>query len=93
MICEKLHNIFNGLERHKFPFERSLIPKNGIYILFEKGERAHSNCDRIVRIGTHAGQNNLPKRLTEHFLVENKDRSILGGGDVVGGGDVGSDAT
>ena len=77
MICERLHDIFNGLKRHQFPFDGRLIPKNGIYILFEKGERAHIDCDRIVRIGTHTGQDNLPKRLAEHFLIENKDRSIF----------------
>ena len=77
MICERLHEIFNGLERHHFPFDQSSIPENGIYVLFEKGERAHGEWDRIVRIGTHTGQGNLPKRLIEHFMRENKDRSIF----------------
>lgn len=77
MICERLHKIFNGLKRHRFPFDESLIPKNGIYVLFEKGERAHGDCDRIVRIGTHTGKDNLRQRLFEHFLNENKDRSIF----------------
>ncbi len=76
MMCEKLHKFFNGLVRYGFPFHESDIPANGIYILFEKGERAH-NCDRIVRVGTHTGQGNLRQRLAEHFFVENKDRSIL----------------
>ena len=77
MICERLHKIFNECERCHFPSDQSSIPKNGIYILFEKGERAHGDHDRIVRIGTHTGESNLPKRLTEHFLHENKDRSIF----------------
>ena len=77
MICEELHKIFNGLNRHRFPFDESLIPKNGIYVLFENGEQAHGDCDRIVRIGTHTGKDNLPQRLGEHFLKENKDRSIF----------------
>lgn len=77
MICARLHEIFNGLERHQFPFDQGSIPKNGIYILFENGERAHGDRDRIVRIGTHTGQGNLPKRLIEHFLNEKKDRSIF----------------
>ena len=33
--------------------------------------------DRIVRIGTHRGDNNLYNRLKEHFINENKDRSIF----------------
>ena len=77
MICARVHEIFNELERHQFPFDQGSIPKNGIYILFEKGERSHGDRDRIVRIGTHTGQNNLPKRLVEHFLRENKDRSVF----------------
>jgi len=77
MICERLHNIFNGLKRHRFPFDKNLIPKSGIYVLFERGEQAHCKCDRIVRIGTHTGKDNLRKRLAEHFLNEKKDRSIF----------------
>jgi len=74
--CKKLHILFNQLKRHKFPFNEKEIPKNGIYILFEKGEKAHQ-LDRIVRIGTHTGQNQLRERLKQHFIKENKDRSIF----------------
>lgn len=76
MTCERLHHLFNGLVRHGFPFKESSIPTNGIYILFEKGEHAHDG-DRIVRVGTHTGQGNLRQRLEEHFLTENKERSIF----------------
>jgi hypothetical protein len=74
--CEYIHKLFNGIKRHSFPFEKNKIPENGIYIFFEKGETAHS-VDRIVRVGTHTGEENLYSRLNEHFLVENKDRSIF----------------
>jgi len=65
------------MKKHSLPqwFNEQGIPKNGIYILFEKGELAHST-DRIVRIGTHTGNNKLWSRLKEH-LNENKDRSIF----------------
>lgn len=75
-VCCQLHSIFNSKERFTFPFQESKIPLNGIYILFEKGEHAH-NMDRIVRIGTHTGTNQLPSRLKQHFIIENKDRSIF----------------
>lgn len=75
-ICNELHQILNKLPRYYFPFQKDKIFKNGIYILFEKGEFAHS-CDRIVRVGTHRGDNNLFNRLKEHFINENKDRSIF----------------
>ena len=75
-ICHTIHQWFNGMKKHSFPFSEQKIPKNGIYILFEKGEFAHST-DRIVRIGTHTGKNKLLSRLKEHFVNENKDRSIF----------------
>jgi hypothetical protein len=75
--CERLHWLFNELER--FQFNESDINKidfqHGIYIIFEKNERAH-NCDRIVRVGTTTGKNSkLAKRLKEHH--DNKGRSVF----------------
>ena len=75
-ICQQLHLLFNGLPRHKFPFDELAIPRNGIYILFEEGEQAHG-VDRVVRVGTHTGENQLRSRLRQHFVNENKDRSIF----------------
>lgn len=74
--CHELHQLLNGMKRFQFPFNENEIPKNGIYILFEKGELGHG-ADRVVRIGTHTGKNQLPSRLMQHFLNENKDRSIF----------------
>ena len=74
--CKRLHLLFREMKRFKFPFDEKLMPKNGIYILFEKDENGH-NGERIVRIGTHTGQNQLPSRLKQHFINENKDRSIF----------------
>ncbi len=74
--CNKVHEIFNQLPRFYFPFDETKIPQNGIYILFEKGEKAHGG-DRIVRVGTHTGKDQLCSRLRQHFLTENKDRSIF----------------
>jgi hypothetical protein len=74
--CNEIHKIFNGLKEYKFPFDQKKIPKNGIYILFEKGEKV-DKLKRIVRVGTHTGNNQLPSRLKQHFIKENKDRSIF----------------
>src|SRR3989338_7994883 len=74
--CAKLHNLFNSMPKMRFPFDRGAVPENGIYILFEKGEFAHGT-DRIVRVGTHTGNNQLRSRLWQHFENENKDRSIF----------------
>lgn len=75
-ICERLHHKAWELPRFTFPFKEKELPANGIYILFEQGEQGHGG-ERIVRIGTHTGMNNLVSRLKEHFLHENKDRSIF----------------
>jgi hypothetical protein len=64
------------MKRYSFPYNPDDIPLNGIYILFQKGEKAHG-VDRIVRIGTHTGKNQLRSRLWQHFVNENKDRSIF----------------
>jgi hypothetical protein len=74
--CEAIHKLASELERHGFPFDESKIPLNGIYILFQKGEDGHHG-ERVVRIGTHTGDNQLRSRLKQHFLNQNKDRSIF----------------
>jgi len=74
----ELHQIFNEQKRYSFPFEHFIneIHKNGIYIIFENGEK-YKNLDRIVRVGTHTGNNQLRSRLNQHFIKENKNRSIF----------------
>lgn len=76
VICDSLHKWANSLPILRFPFDDALISLNGIYILFENGETAHG-ARRIVRVGTHTGENQLRSRLHQHFLIENKDRSIF----------------
>ena len=74
--CRNLHILFNSVKKFNFPFNEKVIPLNGIYVLFEKDELAHST-NRIVRAGTHTGNNQLRSRLQQHFINENKDRSIF----------------
>lgn len=74
--CQMLHELFAGLPRHTVDFDNSQIPLNGIYVMFQSGELAHG-LDRIVRIGTHRGQDRLRKRLRQHFHNKRKDSSIF----------------
>jgi len=76
VLCEDLHKSVRSLRRFHFPPDFQVLPNNGIYILFERGEFGHDG-NRIVRVGTHTGQNQLRSRLKQHFLVPNKDRSIF----------------
>ncbi len=75
-ICHELHQLLNSLPHYHFPFDIAEIPLNGIYVFFEDGEIAHGT-NRIVRVGTHTGKDNLPSRLKDHFIKENKDGSIF----------------
>ncbi len=77
-LTYRLHKLFNEQERFKFPFKQreNEIPRNGIYIIFENEETFH-DIDRIVRVGTHTGEKQLRSRLNQHFVKENKNRSIF----------------
>ncbi|MFI3314053.1 MAG: hypothetical protein R3Y04_00110 [Rikenellaceae bacterium] len=72
----ELHKLFNNLPRYNHTFDPNDIPKNGIYIFFEEGEK-FGELDRIVRVGTHTGNNQLCSRIKQHLLAKNKDRSIF----------------
>ncbi|MBI5880965.1 hypothetical protein HZB90_02440 [archaeon] len=74
--CNELHRLFNSMRKFRYPFNEKELPLNGLYILFENGEKAHGS-DRIVRVGTHDGDGQLRSRLQQHFMKENKDRSIF----------------
>jgi len=75
-LCAQLHTLVREGKRFDFSMGYSAIPLNGIYIMFEKNEFAHGR-DRIVRIGTHTGDNQLRSRIYQHFENENKNRSIF----------------
>ncbi|HLQ83850.1 MAG TPA: hypothetical protein VK121_08445 [Pseudogracilibacillus sp.] len=72
----QLHKIFNQAKRYNNLFNPDKLINNGIYILFEKGE-TYLNMDRVVRVGTHTGNNKLPARMIQHYQIETKDRSIF----------------
>jgi len=74
--CKALHDALSRMKTYQFPFNSRELPLNGIYILFQKREAGHGTS-RIVRVGTHTGEGQLPSRMRQHFIVENKDRSIF----------------
>ena len=59
-----------------FPLTRVPFRSMESTFCLKKGETAHG-ANRIVRFGTHTGNDQLRSRLKQHFLVENKDRSIF----------------
>lgn len=80
--CKWLHEVLEELPLIKYPFKLELLPLNGIYFFYEEKEIwGHGGSKlRIVRIGTHKG-NNFRNRIEEHFLFNerkislNKDKS------------------
>lgn len=74
-LCHRIHSAIRVSPILPFPAEMEGLPKDGVYLLFEKGETGHDGA-RIVRIGSHTGFRNLPSRLKEHTTA-NKDRSIF----------------
>lgn len=75
-MCARLHRASCARPLFSYPFDETMIPLNGIYVLFEDGETAHG-AKRIVRVGTHTGDKQLRSRLRQHFITPNKDRSIF----------------
>lgn len=71
-----IHEWMTQLPRYHWDQIDSVPFQNGIYIMFEMGEKLYG-MDRIVRIGTHRANGRLKERLKDHFLKENKDGSIL----------------
>lgn len=69
----ELHELFNSekLTRYSYPFSSKGFPTNGVYIFLEKGETIKTPdgrvLDRIVRVGTHKKDDNLYRRLNQHF--------------------------
>lgn len=82
-VVKQIHEMFNSLEKYSLndPNDKCLkfLPKNGIYVIFENGEKfLNSDMDRIVRVGTHKGENRLLKRLKSHYHIRGiNDRSIF----------------
>jgi hypothetical protein len=75
-LCKQVHILFSSRQVFQYPFIPSKFPKNGVYVLFEDGEEAHET-KRIVRVGTHTGNDNLRRRLRNHFMQNSKDSSIF----------------
>lgn len=70
-----LHALAATLPRHRFPVSRLDIPANGVYLLFEAGETAPDGAgtvDRIVRAGSHTGEDRLARRLGAHVAGDRR---------------------
>lgn len=75
-LCNAVHEAARALPRVAYPFARTDLPRNGIYLFFEAGEYdAHTGGDRIVRVGTHRS-GNFRSRISEHYLLDREPNTV-----------------
>ncbi len=67
MITAEIYALISRLPRYSYLTDARFLPNNGIYFFFEKGENRIGSGERLVRVGTHRGQDRLKKRLNYHF--------------------------
>ena len=75
--CWQIHQLLSDLQLFNDPSVE--MPASGIYFLYEDGEfceRDGVRLERIVRVGTHREQGNLPRRLHYHYYG-NKNGSVF----------------
>ena len=73
---EKLHFLFNNMKVYTYKDLDDIPFTNGIYVILDKYEK-YNAMKRIVRIGSHEGENRLIIRLKKHFKDGAKDESII----------------
>jgi predicted transport protein len=64
-----IHNLFNKIKRYNFPFNK--IPQNGLFVMFEKGEKFRSTDKSINKAIDRNTDNN-----TNKAIDRNTDKSI-----------------
>ncbi len=68
--------------RYNYLTTGRVLPKNGIYFFFEKGEKVDRDVERIVRVGTHNADERFRGRIRQHYgnrssLKGNKNASVF----------------
>ena len=84
-LAEDVQGIALALQRRDFRTERGTLPRDGIYLFFERGETAPVHglvAERIVRVGTHRQDGRFPARIRQHYgqvrsLRGNKNGSVF----------------
>jgi len=76
-LCRRIHETVEPLPLFNKLTPRPMLPKNGIYFFYEKGEFSlETGKERIVRVGTHKSHNGFRKRIYSHFMG-NKNGSVF----------------
>ncbi len=84
-VLDRLYALISDLPRCSAATSPALLPLNGIYFFFERGETLgaqNAGLDRIVRVGTHREDDRFRKRIRKHYgtvgrLGGNKNASVF----------------
>ena len=77
--CRGIHEILESLPEYTYKTPNSELPTNGIYFFYEEGEfctHGNEGQKRIVRVGTHRGDENFRSRINNHYRG-NKNSSVF----------------
>jgi len=77
--CRGIHKILESLPEYNSKTPNSEFPTNGIYFFYEEGEfctHGNEGQKRIVRVGTHRGDENFRSRINNHYRG-NKNSSVF----------------
>lgn len=71
-LCQFVEKIYELISAKGtfFPGPNDMLPANGIYFFFEKGQKIrikNREYDRIVRIGINEKPNNFIRRINDHY--------------------------
>lgn len=84
-ITSRVYTLIAPLPRYDHHTPTEQLPKNGIYLFFERGEvvqRRNKILQRIVRVGTHKKNGLFSRRIRQHYgrvasLGGNKNASVF----------------
>jgi len=84
-IIEEVYALIRLLPRLDHQTSRGLLPQNGVYLFFERGETVRcldTVANRVVRVGTHRADGRFRSRIRQHYgnvhsLGGNKNASVF----------------
>ncbi len=69
-VVAGLYDLIQHLPKRDWRVASGELPRNGIYLFFERGEMVEvggRTCERIVRVGTHKKDGRFRSRIRDHY--------------------------
>ena len=77
-MCAAVHRALERLPLTRYPFDINNMPDAGVYFFYEDGESwgyDDGEKPRIVRVGTHRG-NNFRSRMRDHYIPDSRSMTL-----------------